>query len=427
MDIIKEFEDSERPARQRPLKVSYFRTGCTLLDVLVGGGVGIGFPAGKIINFEGNTSSGKTFFACELIAAAYHQYKERFKWVYDDAEKGFSFDGRALWGVPVVPDDPAERVYSDTVEDLYYHIRRFLRGLKDSEVGIYVVDSLDALCNSDMAEEAEERMKAGDKGKAYDKGSYNLATQKFLSQTFFRTIGEELDKKNCLLVFVSQMRDNLNAGLYGERDKKSGGRALDFYCHTVVRFKRKESFVRMGRAVGSCVEAELRKSKTPRPYRKALVNLLFDYGIDDISTNVDYVYDLKSPKTGQLLGDPSAASLNIGDTSDPEFGRHGSDLAGVKEFLEANGYLDACRDELKAAGLKCTKDNYLQWIAGSAEAAERSRRCYGTPVSRDGLVAMADKDAELRRRLKRMAMDKWEAVEREIASNRVKYSDGDDY
>lgn len=418
--MTEQFEQ-ERPT-QTTKKTEYsFRTGCTLLDVMIGGGVAEGSPAGRIIHYMGESASGKTFFACECIAAAHRQYKEKFHWFYDDAERGYSFEGnsRKLWGIDVrKPDD----IRSTTVEELFYNVRKFLKGLKDDELGIYVVDSLDALGNDDLNEVAEERMKAGDKGQKYDKGSYGMSAQKFLSQEFFRKIAAELEEKNSLLIFLSQYRDNVNAGPYGEKRRVSGGSALKFYCDTEIALKTKEKFMKNSLHYGSCVEVELKKSKTDRPDRKALINILFDYGIDDISTNIDFIYDLKSDATGKLNTD---TTCQLGDTSDPRYGTEENTLEGLKNILLNEGLYEQASGELKEAGEKRNKTTYSEWL--KTNHPDTFKAYFGEPISRDELIARADKDKELRKRLKEQAIAKWEAREKEIQSGRTKYLDDDEY
>lgn len=416
IDLTNEFE-SDRPTRQRAKTDTYYKTGSTLVDLLVGGGMSMGFPSGRIVNFYGESGSGKTFFGCELIAAAHRQYKDKFHWVYDDAERGFSFDGEKMWGVNILGDNP---VRSNTVEDLYYNVRKFLRDLKDDECGIYVVDSLDALSNADNEEIAEARMKAGDRGEAYDKGTYGMSSQKFLSQEFFRKIAKELDDKNSLLVFVSQLRDNVNAGLYGKKRRKSGGSALDFYCDTIVELKTKEKFTKNDRVYGVCVEAELTKSKTSRPFRSALINVLFDYGIDDISSNIDYLFDLKTDM-GKLVG---KTTCNLGDTSDPRYGKYELTLEGIKNVLTDENLYDEAVASLKANDIKRTKDGYINWI--KENHADVFKAYYGEPIERAELIALADKDKSVRRMLKARVVDKWEDIEASLLTGRRKYDDEED-
>jgi len=409
-----EFENV-RPAKPKAKSDIYFKTGSTLLDLLIAGGTGMGTPAGKIINVYGESGAGKTFVACEMIAAAKRQYKDKFKFQYDDAEHGFSFDGMKMWGVDINPME------STTVEELFYNVRKFLRELKEDECGIYVVDSLDALTNDENNERAEERMKAGDKGEVFDKGNYGMSAQKFLSQEFFRKIAGELADHNCNLIFVSQLRDNVNAGLYGEKRRKSGGSALDFYCDTILELRNKEKFEKQGLVTGVCVEARLKKSKTARPFRSALINIIFDYGIDDISSNIDYVFDLKSDQTGKL---GSKLTCNMGDSSDPRYGKYEYTFDGVKSVLADEGLLDAIKATIKEAGEKfnrATVEDAFQEAYPDVFTAY-----FGAPYEREELILLADKDKSVRTMLKSKAISKWEDKEASVASGRTKYSDEED-
>ena len=122
-----------------------FPTGCDLLDTVVGGGEGMGYPAGRIVNFVGDKSSGKTFLAIEVIVASYYKYKKKLKWCYDDSESGFSFNTKNIYGIEIMPVDKDKRKKSKTVEDLYCNVREFAEGLSENEMGIYVCDSLDGV------------------------------------------------------------------------------------------------------------------------------------------------------------------------------------------------------------------------------------------------------------------------------------------
>ena len=56
-----------------------------------------------------------------------------------------------------------------------------------------------------------------------------------------------------------------------------------------------------GRQIGAVVEAKITKAKVKRPYRTIMYTVIYDYGIDDVSSNLDYLFDLRSEKTGELL------------------------------------------------------------------------------------------------------------------------------
>lgn len=49
-------------------------------------------------------------------------------------------------------------------------------------------------------------------------------------------------------------------------------------------------------AVGVVVKAKTTKSKTPRPFRECFFSFLYDYGLDNIGTSIDYLFDLRTAK-----------------------------------------------------------------------------------------------------------------------------------
>jgi len=105
-----------------------------------------------------------------------------------------------------------------------------------------------------------------------------------------------------MLVIVSQVRTNLDPFSF-EKYSRAGGKALDFYCHTVLWLANVNKILAKGIPIGITVKAKNTKSKTPRPYRECYLKLFFEYGLDDITTGIDYLYDFLTPK-GQLIKNP---------------------------------------------------------------------------------------------------------------------------
>ena len=79
-----------------------------------------------------------------------------------------------------------------------------------------------------------------------------------------------------------------------ERYVRAGGKAMDFYCHSVLWLANIDKIKKKGRAVGITVKAKTTKSKTPRPFREMYFELRFDYGLDDTSTCVDFLFDFRN-------------------------------------------------------------------------------------------------------------------------------------
>jgi len=289
-----------------PKRGLYFTTGSTLLDLVVGGGekagYGMGWEAGTIVRDWGGSSATKTFKACELIAANYYKYKDKFKWRYADIELGNTIDTQTLYGFELISTNKKFREeMPKTVEDWEYDVHKFLDSLGEDECGIYVLDSLDALSSQAIEERREKRHTAYDKGKEFDEGTYGMDSAKFLSQEMFRGLSAKLAEKNALLYIVSQERDNANAGLYGKKNRLGGGRAVGFYETARIYSKLKEKEEIKGRAVSVLIETTAEKVRHPRPFRSCFVPIRFDYGMDDVAGNIDFLFDLRSDKTGELL------------------------------------------------------------------------------------------------------------------------------
>lgn len=380
-----------------------FPTGSDLLDIIVSGGLGEGYPAGKIINIVGDKASSKSFNAIEIIAASHYKYKDKLKWVYDDCESGYSFDTERLYGFEIMPMAIEDRVKSVTVEDLYCNVRSFLERLKDNELGIYVVDSLDGLTSKESNELADERFKAFKKKMDYDKGSYKMGKAKYLSQEFFPQLASLIEKKNALLVVISQVRENIDPMSF-EKYSRSGGKAMDFYCHTVLWVAQIRKIKQKDRAIGVTIKAKTTKSKTPRPYREMYMYIYFDYGIHNISTNIDFLFDFLTP-TGQIVKDAK------GKWSGKEI-----NLDNIKAFLIKHNVEQIYRETVKP---KLKLSEVVEWLDNNEN--EELKKAFDTEfngevLNRKELIDYVVQN-KLGKELKQRVVEKWEAIEDSVKSN----------
>lgn len=272
--------------------VDLISSGSDLLDLALGGG----FPLGKVINVVGDKSSGKTLLICEAIARAYKKYNKDIQVFYDDTEAGFSFDTEEIWGfkMPVLMDKKDEDDCSETVEDLISSVKKRLEPyLKSKTPCVYIVDSLDGLTSEQEIEHAEAREKARENN-TKQTGTYGTQKAKLLSE-FFRLVKNDLKDSNCLLIVISQIRDKIGV-TFGRKWSRSGGRALDFYCaQTIVlaEVEKIENTVHgQKRKVGVRIRAKVDKNKIGKPFREVDFQILFDYGVDNIDSNLCFLFDL---------------------------------------------------------------------------------------------------------------------------------------
>lgn len=390
--------------KRKEKQVIYMPTGCDLLDLVVGAGQGEGYPSGKIINAVGDKSSGKTFLACEVIAACKNKFGNKLKWIYDDCESGFSFDTERLYGFEIMPKKVEERTKSESVEEAYCNIRKFAEGLSKEQFGIYIVDSLDGLTSEESDELADERFKAFKSNAKFKKGSYKMGKAKYLSQEFFPQLADLIEKKNMLLIIISQVRDNIDPMSF-DRYARAGGKAMDFFCHTVLWLANVHRLKRKGRAVGVTIKAKTTKSKTPRPYREVFINLLFDYGIDNISTNVDFLYDFLT-NTGLL-----------GKNCNAQWEGKECNLRNLKQFLIDNKIEDYYRQNVFK---KLKVDEVVEWLSNNENIRLKNKYAkeFCAQMSRDDLIQFIYEN-KLEETLKRKVVEKWEMIETSVRTNRL--------
>lgn len=276
----------------------WISSGSDLMDIIVGGGRGYGFETGLVCLFESDSGSGKTFVGHEVIASAYHEYKNKCEWLYLDCESGSTIDSKQLYGFEVMPPNVEDRIRPKTVEECLNEIIIFGNKKKKNNFGIIIVDSIDGLLSEDTQNRVEKRASLYSKGKEYDEGSYGMAKAKFLSQEFFPTINALAEEKNILIIIMAQYREA--QGQYGSKKVLSNGKALPYYPHIRVKFVKKEEIEIKGRTIGAVIQAETTKMKGPRPFRSCYVVLHYSRGIDNTATNIDYLYDLRTVERGEL-------------------------------------------------------------------------------------------------------------------------------
>ena len=259
--------------------VPRFHSGCTLFDCVVGGGISGAYPESRIVNIVGWHSCNKTGLlieACANFAITYPDGLIR----YTESEAAFDRLYARKIGLPL---DRVE--FSDdcfTVEDVEKDVRAFLVKLKGRR-GLYILDSLDAL--SDAAEldrDIEDKSMGAQKAKKMSE--------------FFRRLTKKMSKAGVTLIIVSQLRDKIGVK-FGEKAARTGGKALDFYASWVVwlshigRIKRTVKGVQ--RVIGVQIRASCRKNKCSHPFRECDFPVIFNYGIDDLEANADWLVSIK--------------------------------------------------------------------------------------------------------------------------------------
>lgn len=425
----KKIEETMTAKVPEKLPPKFIRTGCDMLDILLGGKKNVfGIPAGVILGVWGDSGSGKSFIINEMIAANHYRDPEHFRWLDSDGENGNKFDCKKLYGFEMSSEgkmlegfakDEKGKLkpvsvkfhHSTTVQEMDAHLSLFLSGLKEGEYAIYAQDSLDSINDAGAEDEQQERVTKLVAGKdVVNKGSYNMGKQKFLSKFFADQVGN-LEEKNCLLILTSQYRDKIGSVIPNQKTV-SNGKALKYYCHTILDLAVIHKIEVAGKWIGSVVRARTKnKARTERPGREVFYNVYFTRGIDNVGTNIDYLYDLRG-SDGKLSSDEVCWGGEI------------PTLDTVRAWLEETGNMDNYKEfAYKVLGRRAVNlDVVEQWakegwcdangkqvVAPACPEAYDQR--FGKKMTRDELRDLCGRDAKARKRLRELVIEKWEAAE----------------
>jgi len=275
-------------------------TGSTLLDLAVSGGRvrGGGLPGGILVEAFGPSGSGKTVFLSEIAGAVQRQGGQI---MFHDPEARLNKTFAQLFDL-----DTDEMEYSNpnTVPQVFQAVRNWEPQGKKVIHGIFA-DSLAAL-STDMEMDKDEGDKMG------------MRRAKEFSEELRKTC-RIITEKNYLMVCSNQVRVNVDAGPYGQKYTTPGGEAIGFYSSLRLRFskpekikeKRKVAGKEVMRVSGVRVMIEVFKSSIWKPFGISPVTILFDYGIDDIRENLQFIKDFTSNTVYTCCGAPLDKSMEV--------------------------------------------------------------------------------------------------------------------
>jgi len=296
-----------RKERRMPVQVSdLLSTGSTLLNLACTGRVQGGFIKGHYYLFCGDSDSGKTFLTLTCLAeASVNKHFKDYRFIYDGGEYGALMNIEKFFGKgvadriePPATDEDNGPVYSQTVEEFYFHVDD---AIKDGRPFIYIQDSQDSLSSTAEIGKFDEWKEAFKKGKETT-GSYGDNKAKIHSAGIRQLLGP-LQKTGSILIVLNQTRDSFKPF---EEKTYSGGRALKFYATLQLWASVKEKIKRTVkgklRQLGIRSRIRVKKNRITGKDRQILVPIYHSFGIDDIGSCIDYLVEEKHwPKKGAKL------------------------------------------------------------------------------------------------------------------------------
>lgn len=296
-----------RLGEAQKVDVDVVPTGSVALDIALGVG---GMPRGRIVEIYGPESSGKTTLTLHIVAQA---QKKGGKAAFVDAEHALDPEYAKRIGVKI---DDLLISQPDTGEEALNIVETLVRS---SVIDVIVIDSVAAL-----TPKAEIEGEIGD---------HHVGLQARLMSQALRKLTAVISRSNCIVIFINQIRMQINMMGYGDPTTTPGGKALKFYSSVRVEVKRIAQIKKGEEVVGNRVRAKVVKNKVAPPFRTAEFDLMYNEGIsfeaDVLNTGVKY--DVVK-RTGNSYGFEST-KLGTGFDNARAFLRENPKIA--KEILSA--------------------------------------------------------------------------------------------
>tara|TARA_Y100000034_G_C6903949_1_gene418905 strand:+ start:454 stop:1596 length:1143 start_codon:yes stop_codon:yes gene_type:complete len=287
-------------------------TGSPKLDEAIGIG---GIPMGRITQFAGQESSGKTMLALSCIKS-YLDANPNNTALFIDAEYTYDPEWAQSQGVDisrvmVIKTNDAKAIFEGLIGTMKTNsktkkVSKNMKGILDyviegedprfKDLGIIVLDSI-AVLNTPLEISA-------------DIGKANMAPiPRFLS-TELKKLTPIVAQANVVFIGINQVRVNLGQ-MFGDPTTSPGGKALKHACSLMINMApvfSADSVIKnnAGDKIGHTVRAKIQKNKVGAPYRQAEYKVKYKKGIVNIE---EEVFDL-AVKYG-IIERPSSQSYLI--------------------------------------------------------------------------------------------------------------------
>lgn len=238
------------------------------LNSILGGGM----PKGRIIEISGPESSGKT-------SLAYHLCGLHDLCLYIPAEGTFETERAKVFG-----NKPKQMIVFNPEygEEALDAVLRFTK----EGIPLIVIDSIPFLMPKEEYDTVEKDM---------EKNLRIGGVARLLTKSI-PVINKYAEKTGTTIVFINQVRDKMDAMLFGDKTHTPGGHAFKHACSIRIQVARR-SWIEIpnkdagnsanNKKIGLVMKTKIIKSKVCPPYGEALLPMLFEEGfvsVEDAKT-----------------------------------------------------------------------------------------------------------------------------------------------
>lgn len=247
------------------LRVPRMSTQIDDLDEITGGG----FPKGRIIEVFGPESSGKTSLAYWMASICKQSVYIPIEGTYDEQR------AKAIG----VKDKQMIVLRANYGEQALNAVVRFAK----AGIPLIIIDSVPACQPKEdlekLEKDAENETRIGGVARLFSK--------------MLPIIVRECEKSGTILILINQVRDKMNAMLFGEKDDTPGGRAIKFYSSIRIKVARRAwieipnknpKISSQNEKIGMVMKCKVVKSKVCNPFGEAEIPLFFDRGFTSFAS-----------------------------------------------------------------------------------------------------------------------------------------------
>lgn len=294
-------------------------TGSTLLDLEISGNrvKNGGIPGGIIVEIFGPSGAGKTSILAEICASAQARGGDYF---VADPEARLDKEYAKIYGLNI---DKTRYSRPDTVPEMFEKIWNWEpKPKKEGAICVFAGDSLAALSTS---------LEMGDEDKM------GMRRAKEFSEWMRKTC-RKIANNNWLVVLTNQERES-PTGIV-----TPGGKSIPYYSSLRLRVSSQliNKYITSAKKIGDKSlekkkgirsKAQIKKSSIGDPFGEAPYSLIFNYGMDDLRENLQFLKDYTEPEIDEKTGKKKPVQYPCIDNT-------WGTIDKAIEYIEEKGYED---------------------------------------------------------------------------------------
>jgi len=253
---------------------NFISTGSVALDWAISGKLlGGGLPSGRVVDFFGDPSTGKSLLIQHILKNTQNLGGIA---ILDDVEQAYDMFFAKAIGVKV---EDLWIISSETVEEHFKAVAKIIASIREKDKDVLITIALDSLAALSTKHE---------KDVGFDK--VDMFKAKLIRQGM-RVLGGSFSKENVLYVVANHVIANIGA-MYGPKSTTPGGGGVPFQASVRVELNlRGQLEAENKKKVGVKVRANIRKNRVAPPFKQVVFDVFFDRGVEGYSGMFDVLVE----------------------------------------------------------------------------------------------------------------------------------------